>query len=191
VGVCLMAVRRLAVPAMALTLAVLVVAPAGFAATTWLAPVEGTFPAAGTHEAAGLGKYGLSRHGEHEYRSLIAYVSGHRPAKKWALLVDASPTAAPFILMGLDTGAVGGYSGTDPALDGRRLGAMLAKGQARYVLLGGAYSSRGGNLATKAVLRACALVRPALWHGPAPSPHAYVLFDCAGRERALAAEPPR
>jgi hypothetical protein len=68
---------------------------------------------------------------------------------------------------------------------------MVARGEARYVLIGGAYASRGGNLATRAVLRACALVRPAVWHGPAPSPHAYVLFDCAGAERGLADEPRR
>jgi hypothetical protein len=189
IGVCMAAVRRLAVPAIALILATLLIAPAAFAATTWLAPVEGTFPAAGPHEAAGTGMYGMTPYSEQEYRSLIAYVSTHRPGSRWALFTDASPTAAPFILMGLDAGAVGGYSGTDPALDGPTLGAMVAHRQARYMLIGGAYSSRGGNLATRAVLKSCALVFPALWHGPVPSPHAYVLFDCAGHERALAREP--
>jgi 4-amino-4-deoxy-L-arabinose transferase-like glycosyltransferase len=188
-GACLTAVKRLAAPAMALTLAVLLAAPAAFAATTWLGPVEGTFPAAGPHEATGTGTYGLSVHGEDESRSLIAYVSTHRPGSKWPLLVEASPTAAPFVLMGFHAGAMGGYSGTDPALDGRSLGAMVTRGEARYVMIGGAYSSRGGNRASRAVLGACALVRPALWHGPDPSPHSYVLFDCAGDGRALAREP--
>ena len=43
----LVALRRLAAPAVALMLALLLVAPAAYASTTWLAPVEGTFPVAG------------------------------------------------------------------------------------------------------------------------------------------------
>jgi hypothetical protein len=62
---------------------------------------------------------------------------------------------------------------------------LVARGEARYVVLGGAYASRGGNLATKAVLRSCPQVPAAAWHGPTPAAYELVLFDCAGRERAL------
>ena len=48
-GVCLMALRRLAALGMAIALCALLIAPSVYAATTWLAPVEGTFPAAGPH----------------------------------------------------------------------------------------------------------------------------------------------
>ena len=63
----------------------------------------------------------------------------------------------------------------------------MASGQARYVLLGGEYSLRGGNRATVAVLRACQELAPSVWHSPVAYPYGLVLFDCAGHERALAA----
>jgi 4-amino-4-deoxy-L-arabinose transferase-like glycosyltransferase len=186
-GVCAMGTRRLAGAGMALTLAVLLVAPTVYAASTWLGPVEGTFPAAGPHEAIAQGELD-SNHAElYVDRQLIRYVTTHRPATRWTVLADAAPTAAPLILLGVRAGAMGGYSGTDPALSGPQLARLVAHGEARYVLLGGAYASRGGNLATKAVLHACKLVAPRVWHGP-PLATVYtpVLFDCAGRERALA-----
>jgi len=105
------------------------------------------------------------------------------------VLTVAAPTAAPMMLLGLKAGAVAGYSGTDPVLDGPGLARLVERGQARYVALGGAYASRGGNLATKAVLRACPQVPYKAWHGPKPSPYEVVLFDCAGRERALSGLP--
>ncbi len=182
-----LAVRRLAAPAMALLVCLLLAAPTAYAGTTWLAPVQGTFPAAGPHQATGSGVYGVNRKSMRYYLNLIAYVRAHRPGTRWAVLTDAAPTAAPLILLGLPAGAVAGYSGTDPALDGPGLARLVARGSARYVVLGGAYASRGGNMATKAVLRACRELPAAAWRGPRPSPYELVLFDCAGRERALAA----
>jgi 4-amino-4-deoxy-L-arabinose transferase-like glycosyltransferase len=187
IGLGAMAVRRVAAPAMVLVLGLLLVAPGAYAATTWLAHVEGTFPAAGPHQAVGRGEFGVSNPVLRVDRNLVGYVSKHRPGTRWAVLTDASPTAAPLILLGLPAGAIAGYSGTDPALDGPELGHLVARRWARYVVLGGAYASRGGNLATKAVLRACREVPAAAWHGPFPSPYALVLFDCAGRERELSA----
>jgi hypothetical protein len=60
----------------------------------------------------------------------------------------------------------------------------VARRQARYVALGGEFSTRGGNGATAATLRACRQLPPAVWSGER-SGHGLVLFDCAGRERAL------
>jgi 4-amino-4-deoxy-L-arabinose transferase-like glycosyltransferase len=186
-----MAVRRLAGPAMGLLLCLLLVAPAAYASTTWLARVQGTFPAAGPRQAAGRGELGLNGRSVELDRNLIGYLTTHRPGKRWAVLTDAAPTAAPMMLLGLPAGAMAGYSGTDPALDGPGLARLVARGWARYVVLGGAYASRGGNLATKAVLRDCPQVPASAWHGPRPSPYQLVLFDCAGRERALSRPPGR
>jgi 4-amino-4-deoxy-L-arabinose transferase-like glycosyltransferase len=184
-GTIAMAVRALAIPAMAFLVGVLLIAPAAYATTTWLAPVEGTFPAAGPHQATGTGNLGLTSASTRVYLNLLDYLRGNRTGTRWSVLSDASTTAAPLILLGSPAGAMGGYSGTDPVLDGPGLGRLVALGQVRYVLLGGAYSSRGGNLATKAVLRHCREVPAKAWHGPRPSIHALVLFDCAGRARAL------
>jgi 4-amino-4-deoxy-L-arabinose transferase-like glycosyltransferase len=185
IGVCAMAVRRLAAPAMAFLVCVLLVAPAAYARTTWLARGQGTFPAAGPHQAIGSGEYGINEKAMRVDRNLIGYVTTHRPGTRWAVLTVAAPTAAPMLLLGFPAGALAGYSGVDPVLDGRGLARLVARGQARYVVLGGAYASRGGNLATKAVLLACPQVPAAAWRGPKPSPYELVLFDCAGRERAL------
>jgi 4-amino-4-deoxy-L-arabinose transferase-like glycosyltransferase len=179
--------RRFAAPAMALLFCLLAVAPAAYAATTWLAPVEGTFPAAGPKSAAGAGGVGVSGSHLQTYREVISYVEATGTGSRWGLFTDSAPTAAPFILLGLDAGALAGYSGTDPAIDGRGLARLVTRGEARYVLLGGEFASRGGNRATAAVLRACRLVSPRLWHGPEIAPFGLALFDCAGRERRLAA----
>jgi 4-amino-4-deoxy-L-arabinose transferase-like glycosyltransferase len=183
----LLALRRLAVPAVALTFLLLLVAPTAYSATTWLAPAEGTFPVAGPKHDAGAGAYGVSERDLRIDSALSAYVSIHDPGSRWSLLTVASDTASPMILFGLDAGALGGYSGTDPAVDGPDLARLVADGKARYVLLGGEYSLRGGNRATRAVLKVCKELAPAEWHSPVSYPFGLVLFDCAGRERQLAA----
>jgi 4-amino-4-deoxy-L-arabinose transferase-like glycosyltransferase len=188
VGLCLLFARRaLAAPAVALCFLALLVVPTAYATTTWLAPVEGTFPVAGPKHFAGDGRYGVNSRDLAIDRALMRYVGTHRPGSRWALLTVASDTAAPMMLMGLDAGALGGYSGTDPALDGPGLAHLVADGQARYVLLGGEYSLRGGNRATKAVLKACRELAPWEWDSPIAYPFGLVLFDCGGRERGLAA----
>jgi 4-amino-4-deoxy-L-arabinose transferase-like glycosyltransferase len=187
-GLCaLLALRRLAVPAVACTFLLLLVAPTAYSATTWLAPAEGTFPAAGPRHDPGPGAYGVNANDEGIDRALADYVSTHDPGSRWALLTVASDTASPMMLFGLDAGALGGYSGTDPAVDGPQLARLVAAGKARYVLLGGEYSLRGGNRATRAVLKACTELAPSVWHSPVGYPYGLALFDCAGHERELTA----
>jgi hypothetical protein len=179
---------RLADPAVAVTglLLLLTIAPAAYAGTTWLAPVQGTFPAAGPRAAAGTGGVGLEGEDRYVLPELVSYVRSHGAGSRFAVLTVASVSAAPLILMGVYAAALGGYGGTDPALDGPGLARLVARGEARYVLLGGPYSERGGNGATQAVLRACKSVPRRVWGGPALGPYSFVLFDCAGRAGALA-----
>jgi len=184
--VALLATRRFASLALTLTFGLLLVAPTAYATTTWLAPVEGTFPAAGPKEAIGTGGVGINGSNLRRDRALLAYVSSHHPTSRWAVLTDASNTASPLILLGSNAGSVAGYSGIDPALDGPGLARLVSRREARYVVLGGVFSTRGGNRATAAVVRACREVPPAQWGGVALAYHSLVLFDCSGRERALA-----
>jgi hypothetical protein len=187
-GVAALMVRRMAPWAMAVTFCLLLVAPTAYATTTWLAPVEGTFPAAGPTQATGPGGVGVAGIDLRRDEGMLKYVRGHRPGSRWAVLSDAADTAAPLILMGLDAGSLAGYSGTDPAIDGRGLARLIATGEARYVVLGGEFSMRGGNRATVAVAKACRELSPSLWQGAPLYLHGLTLFDCAGRERELAAE---
>ncbi|HEV2924865.1 MAG TPA: glycosyltransferase family 39 protein [Solirubrobacteraceae bacterium] len=178
--------RRMAPAAMALIFCLLLVAPAAYASTTWLAPVEGTFPAAGPTQAAGTGGVGISPAHVRAVRALLTYVTTHGAGSRWVLFTDAANTASPMILLGYDAGSLAGYSGIDPTLDGRGLARLVSRREARYVVLGGVFSSRGGNRATAAVLRACAQVPAPAWHGPAVPPFGLVPYDCGGHERALA-----
>jgi len=182
------AARRYASVAMAAAFLLLLVVPTGYASSTWLAPVEGTFPAAGPTQDAGVGGVGIAGAGLARVHKLIAYVRAHRPGTRWAILTDASVTAAPFWLLGLPSGSLAGYSGTDTAVDGRALARLVARGEARYVVLGGEFSRRGGNRATAAVLRACEALPPAVWGAPPSYVHGLVLFDCARAEAELARE---
>jgi hypothetical protein len=178
--------RRGAAAAMALTFCLLLVAPAAYASTTWLAPVEGTFPAAGPTQAAGTGGFGFAPGHLRIVQALLSYATTHGGGSRWVVLTDAANTAAPMILLGYNAGSLAGYSGTDPVLTGASLARLIARGEARYVVLGGEFSSRGGNRATAAVLRACTQIPPPAWHDPAVSPFGLVPYDCAGRGRALA-----
>ena len=181
-------VRRAAGPAIAVLLALCLIAPAAYASTLWQVPTEGTFPTAGPHAAHGLGGIGAAPATLTADRRLIAYVDAHGPGTRWGVLTVASGTAAPLILMGYDATALAGYSGTDQALDGPGLARWVAAGQARYVLLGGAYSTRGGNGATRATRLACRLVPSTVWRGiPEGGIGSLQLYDCRGRSAQLAA----
>jgi 4-amino-4-deoxy-L-arabinose transferase-like glycosyltransferase len=185
--VAILALRRFTRQAMALTLGLLLIAPAAYAATTWRFAVEGTFPAAGPHAAAAVGPLGLSPKGMRVTRALVDYVDARHPGTRWDVLTEASDTAAPMILLGHDAGAMGGYSGNDPALNGPGLARLLTRGEARYVVLGGAYAERGGNPASNAVIESCQVIPAAAWQPRPINPNALLLYDCAGRERELRA----
>jgi 4-amino-4-deoxy-L-arabinose transferase-like glycosyltransferase len=176
---------RLSTSAIVLLSGLLLIAPTAYATTTWLAPGNGTFPAAGPHAAAGPGGFGLEGADPPVFRSLVAYAATHQAGTRFSVLTVSSVTAAPLILMGSNAAALGGYGGTDPALDGSQLARLVARGEARYVLLGGGYSERGGNKSSVAVLSACRQLPTATWGGPPLEPYSFVLFDCKGREAAL------
>lgn len=167
-------------------LAVLLLAPAAYSATTWKAPVQGTFPAAGPRAVEGQGGVGLSRGQLATNEALIRYVVGHGASGRYQLLTEASLTADGPILLGLRAAALGGYGGIDPALDGPGLGRLVASGQARYVLLGGSYAYLGGNAAAVAAAADCPQVPLKAWRGRgALANNGWYLLDCAGRAGAL------
>lgn len=171
-------------------LAVLLVAPAAYSLTTWWRPVNNTFPAAGPRAVGGNGGIGVDASDLAAYRRLTDYVLRHGPAGRFELLTQASLAAAVPILLGVRAAALGGYGGVDPALDGPGLGRLVARGEARYVLIGGPYAYLGGNRASRAAERACPRVAPALWQLPGAKLDAGLyLLDCSGRATALERQP--
>jgi 4-amino-4-deoxy-L-arabinose transferase-like glycosyltransferase len=183
-------VRRLSRAGLVAALAVLLVAPTAYGATTWRQPVGGTFPAPGPRVVGGNGGAGLSRAQLATDDAVMRYVLSHGAGGRFQLLTLASLTADSPILLGLRASALGGYGGVDPALDGRGLGRLVSSGQARYVLLGGSYAYLGGNAASRAAARVCPQVPLAAWHGArAHTSEGLSLVDCAGRARKLAEQP--
>jgi len=170
-------------------LAVLLVAPTAYAATTWWHPVQGTFPAAGPNAVAGQGGAALSSDQLATDETLMRYILSHGAGGRFQLLTQASLAADSPILLGLRASALGGYGGVDPALDGPGLARLVASGQARYLLLGGGYAYLGGNAATRAATRVCPQVPLAAWGGEQAGLEGFYLLDCAGRAGELAAQP--
>jgi hypothetical protein len=182
--------HRLSRPGVAAVLAVLLVAPTAYAATTWRRPVQGTFPAAGPRAVGGNGGAALSRAQLDTDQAVMRYILAHGASGRFQLLTLASLTADSPILLGLRASALGGYGGVDPALDGPGLGRLVSSGQARYLLLGGSYAYLGGNRASRAAARLCPQVPLTAWGGArAHTSEGLYLLDCSGRARELAKQP--
>jgi len=175
--------RRRAGWALAVAVAALLVAPLIYSASVWLAPVNGTFPAAGPYSNAGYGGIGVAPPVARVDGELVRYLDTHGATQPYPLLTESSEPAAPLILLGLDASSEGGYGASDQALSASRLAALVAAGKARYVLLEGPFALRAGNSAIVAARLVCTEIPQIVWGGGAAS--GSLLVDCAGRAAAL------
>ena len=192
---------RLTAATIATGLVALLIVPTLYSKTVWDVPVDGTFPAAGPYADAGQGGVGASAPTLPILAQLFRYVDPRAPHARYALLTQASITAAPMILLGYKAAAFGGYGTQTPALTPKQLASLVTRGEARFILMGGAYTWRGGNAASSAVKAACAIVPPARWRPPTyigtpahpiawypVSGQNYALYDCKGHTKQLAAD---
>jgi hypothetical protein len=178
-------VRRRAGWAVAVAVGALLVAPMVYSFSVWLAPVQGTFPAAGPYSYPGQGLYGVSPTSLRTSQSLIHYLRTHGATRPYALLTQSSDQASPLILLGLATSAVGGYNTTDPAMSGAQLATLVSAHKARYILIAGPYAARGGNGASTAARLVCPEIPGLIWSGGASYGGGSYLLDCAGKSRQL------
>ena len=93
--------RGVAPYALAAALCLLLVAPTAYSTTTWREPVQGTFPAAGPHQATGAGGVGLYPPDVQRDRDLIAYVC--RFGSHWHICVRSPKTGLQRVLTGHDS----------------------------------------------------------------------------------------
>jgi 4-amino-4-deoxy-L-arabinose transferase-like glycosyltransferase len=163
----------------------LLVAPAVYSFSVWLAPVDGTFPAAGPYNHAGYGGLDESAADLRADEGLKRYIELHGGTTPYALLTQSSNQASPLILLGLSASAEGGYGAGDPALSNSRLATLVADGQARYLLISGPYASRGGNSGVTAARLVCPEIPEILWAPGASSLGNSFLVDCAGKAADL------
>ncbi|MGD1051262.1 MAG: glycosyltransferase family 39 protein [Solirubrobacteraceae bacterium] len=192
VALCLLALvaipllRRRAGWAVAVAVGALLVAPMAYSFSVWLAPVDGTFPTAGPYNHAGYGGLNVAPADEQADRGLLSYLREHGATGRYPLLTQSSDLAAPLILLGLRASAEGGYGAGDPALSNSQLAALVDGHQARYLLISGPYSDRGGNSAETAARLVCPEVPQELWAPGLPSLEGgSFLVDCAGRAADL------
>jgi 4-amino-4-deoxy-L-arabinose transferase-like glycosyltransferase len=169
---------------LAVAIGALLVAPMVFSFSVWLAPVNGTFPAAGPYSYAGQGGLGVSVKTTASDRALISYLASHGATQPYPLLTQSSDQASGLILLGLDASAEGGYNTTDPALSGARLATLVGAGKARYFLIGGPYDQRGGNSAATAARWVCPEIPEIIWAANGFGNGSFLL-DCKGQAARL------
>jgi len=172
--------------ALGLCVGTLLLAPAVYCFSVWLAPVDGTFPAAGPYSHAGYGGLDVSPADLEADRGLVHYIETAGAAARYPLLTQSSDQAAPLILLGLRASPEGGYGASDPALSNAALAALVAQHRARFFLISGSYADRGGNSGETAARLVCPEVPEVIWAPAGSSDLARsFLVDCAGQAAAL------
>jgi 4-amino-4-deoxy-L-arabinose transferase-like glycosyltransferase len=170
--------------AIAVAVGALLVAPAVYSFSVWLAPVDGTFPTAGPYNPAGPGGIGVTPADVRADEGLVNFIETNGATKPYALFTQSSDEAAPLILLGLAASAEGGYGASDPALGNARLATLVANGEARYLLIGGPYAQRGNNSAVTAARLVCPEIPQRIW-APDTYGQSFFLVDCAGKAAEL------
>jgi 4-amino-4-deoxy-L-arabinose transferase-like glycosyltransferase len=71
-------------------------------------------------------------------QTLLNYLQAHTQGIKYLVVVPSSQAGAEYVLAtGRPVLYAGGFSGSDPVIDGEQLAQLVAKGEVRYVLWGG------------------------------------------------------
>ncbi|MFB4303586.1 glycosyltransferase family 39 protein [Actinomadura sp. NTSP31] len=103
---------------------------------------------------------------------MISYLEKNQGNATWLLAVSSSRTADPIILStGRPVMAMGGFTGSDPAMTVAKLQQYVKDGRLRYILLGGGMGPGGGGDAsvTAWVQKNGTLVKPAEYGGTSTS----------------------
>jgi hypothetical protein len=102
----------------------------------------------------GAGAGGLGG-GDAPSSALTTYLAANRGAATWIVAVTSANQAGSIELAtGLPVMAMGGFTGSDPAPTLAELQAMVASGQLRYLIVGGAGGGPGGGNSTLSAIDA-------------------------------------
>ena len=176
--------RRVQLAAVALGVAVLLAGPAAYALDTMTTAYSGGDPSAGPQVASadgrGPGNFGGGAPnvgsapgggapnggfgpaggfgpigGEAASSTMTTYLAANRGTATWIVAVTSANQAGSIELAtGLPVMAMGGFTGSDPAPTLAQLQAMVASGQLRYVIVGGAGAGPGGGNTTLSAIDA-------------------------------------
>jgi 4-amino-4-deoxy-L-arabinose transferase-like glycosyltransferase len=125
----------------------------------------------------------------------LTWLRDQRTTEKWLVAVSSSMQASAAIIAGDSVMAMGGFSGSDPAMTQARLAKLVRDGDLRFVQAGGGgFGGFGGNggggggggggaSVTTVVTQACTAVSATRWAGTGTSS----IYDCQGKADAIAA----
>lgn len=132
-------------PAMGLTLAAILVAPAWWSATPTLAAESAAIPTAGPsllEQGQGGGGMGGGIGNGSVDSELLSYVLKHQGSVTYLFATSDAGTAAPYIIKsGKAVMATGGFNGTDPAITLKEFKALVKEGKVKYYYLSGRSSN--------------------------------------------------
>lgn len=112
---------------------------------------------------------------------LISYLEAHRDGATWLAAVSSAQSAAPIIVKtGLPVIAMGGFTGSDPAMTVPKLQAYVSAGKLHYVLTGGGGGPGGGgsSAVTSWVAANCTAVKASEYGGTATTQNAQTVYRC-------------
>jgi 4-amino-4-deoxy-L-arabinose transferase-like glycosyltransferase len=160
--------RRVAPALLAGGLLALALAPTAWASTAVLAAGNGTIPTVGPSQLSGQGGFGgAGRPGEEMANSsLIAYLEANQGDTFYLVAVSSANQASSIALAtGQPVLAMGGFTGSDPAMTVEKLQQLAATGQVRYVMIGGGGPGGTGSDLTSWVQANGTAVDPSLYGG--------------------------
>lgn len=133
-------------------------------------------------QAAGFRGMGRGGPGIEVSSKLIDYLVRNQGGATWLVAVSSSMAADPIILKtGKPVMAMGGFSGTDPAMSVGKLQQYIQSGKLHYVLTGtgrGFGSDGGDSAVTQWVTKNCTAISPTAYGGGSSSSAGQTLYRC-------------
>ncbi|WP_084693472.1 ArnT family glycosyltransferase [Actinomadura atramentaria] len=122
-------------------------------------------PSGGMRPGGGRGGFGGGPGGGLD-SAMVSYLEREQGSARWLVAVSSAQSASSVILRtGRPVIAMGGFTGSDPAMTVAKLQGLVASGQVKFVLLGGGFGPDGGNDAVTAWVRAHGTAVPASQYG--------------------------
>jgi len=130
-------------------------------------------------QAGGLGGGPAGGFGGGLDQSLLSWLRAQHTTETWLVAVSSSMQADTAIIDGDSVMAMGGFSGSDPAMTPTRLADLVRTGRLRYVM-GGVGIGGGAGGITSVAQTACTAVPASTWGGTTGT-----VYDCAGKADAI------
>ena len=148
--------KSVAPGALAVGLLALALAPAAWASMAVTSPGNGTIPTVGPSQVSqqgpggtGIGQVQGQMGGETTSNSMISYLEANQGGYFYLVAVSSANQASSIALeTGLPVLAMGGFTGSDPAMTVEKLQQMVESKQVRFIMIGGGMGGGGSSAVT-------------------------------------------